>query len=74
MLRRGFIVASIVAFHCSQALAHEAAGEHGEAAYHAVPVVEVVSGLALIVAIGAFWMSLRTRRMLLRSTDGRCAP
>ena len=75
MLRRGLVVAvAWCAVACTGAFAHEVVDNHEHAAHADFPVAEVFSGLALILAAGSFWMSVRTRRMLLRGEDTPCGP
>ena len=74
MLRKGLVVAVACAVACAGAFAHEAVESHEHATHADFPVAEVFSGLALILAAGSFWMSVRTRRMLLRGEDTPCGP
>ena len=76
MLRKGLVVAVACALACAGAYAHEVVDNHNHehATQAGFPVVEVLSGLALILAAGSFWMSVRTRQMLLRGEDTPCGP
>ena len=63
MLRYGCVLIVVFALAGSVAMAHDIDGVHEHADKH-FPIAETSSGVALILAAGSFWMSLRTRRRL----------